>query len=150
MQISVHVQALQNDLAAVAAVGNVEQTETVRQISAALDASVRLRLLEAVTEAAHELTAQVSSGHVEVRLAGGDPSLVYVEEESERGWQGGEDSLTARISLRLPGSLKANVEVAATRDGVSVNSWLVQAISRSLDRHQSTRIGSRLTGYARS
>jgi hypothetical protein len=148
MQVSVHVEALQNDLASVAAVGNVEQTETVQRISAALEASVRLRLLEAITEAAHELTPQLP-GHVEVRLAGGDPSLVYVE-ESERDWQGGEDELTARITLRLPGSVKANVEVAASQEGLSVNSWLVAAIKRNLDRRQSTRIGSRLTGYARS
>jgi HicB family len=148
MQISVHVEALQNDLASVAAVGNVEQTETVHRISAALEASVRLRLLEAITEAAHELTPQLP-GHVEVRLAGGDPSLVYVE-ESEHEWQGGDDELTARITLRLPGSVKANVEVAASREGVSVNSWLVAAIRRSLERRQSVRIGSRLTGYARS
>jgi hypothetical protein len=148
MQISVHVEALQSDLASVAAVGNLEQTETVRRISAALEASVRLRLLEAITEAAHELTPQLP-GHVEVRLAGGDPSLVYVE-ESERDWEGRDDELTARITLRLPGSVKANVEVAASREGLSVNSWLVAAIKRSLDRRQSARIGSRLTGYARS
>jgi hypothetical protein len=149
MQISVHVEALQSDLAAVAAVGSLEQTETVQRISAALEASVRLRLLEAITDAAHELTPQVP-GHVEVRLVGGDPSLVYVEGEPEHGWQGGEDSLTARITLRLPGSLKAGVEAAASRDGISVNSWLVAAISRSLERRPSVRVGSRLTGYARS
>jgi HicB family len=148
MQISVHVEALQNDLASVAAVGNVEQTETVQRISAALEASVRLRLLEAITEAAHELTPQLP-GHVEVRLAGGDPSLVFVE-ESEQDWQGDEGEFTARITLRLPGSLKANVEVAASREGLSVNSWLVAAIKRSLDRRPGPRIGSRLSGYARS
>jgi hypothetical protein len=149
MQISVHIEALQSDLAAVAAVGNLEQTETVQRIAAALEASVRLRLLEAITDAAHELTPQVP-GHVEVRLVGGDPSLVYVEGEPEPGWQAGEDALTARITLRLPGSLKAGVEAAATRDGISVNSWLVAAISRSLERRQSVRVGTRLTGYARS
>ena len=149
MQISVHVEALQRDLAAVAAVGNLEQTETVQRISAALDASVRLRLLEAITDAAHELTTQLA-GHVEVRLAGGDPSLVYVEGEPELGWQPGEDSLTARITLRLPGSLKASIEAAATREAVSVNSWLVQAIARSLETRRGARIGTRLTGFARS
>jgi hypothetical protein len=149
MQISVHVEALKSDLAAVAAVGDLEQTETVHRIAAALEASVRLRLLEAITDAAHELTSQVP-GHVEVRLVGGDPSLVYVEGEPEHGWQHGEDALTARITLRLPGSLKAGVEAAASREGISVNSWLVAAISRSLERRPSARVGTRLTGYARS
>ena len=149
MQLSTYVDALQSDLAAVAAVGDSEHTETVQRISAALEAAVRLRLLEAVTDAAHELTPQVP-GHVDVRLAGGDPSLVYVEGEAEFGWQPGEDALSARITLRLPESLKAAVEAAAGREGVSANTWLVQAISRSLERRPPTRVGSRLTGYARS
>jgi HicB-like protein involved in pilus formation len=149
MQISVHVEALQRDLAAVAAVGNIEESETVQRIAAALEAALRLRLLEAITDAAHELTSQLD-GHVEVRLVGGDPSLVYVEGEPEHGWQPGEDAFTARITLRLPGSLKASLEAVATREGISVNSWLVQAISRGLERRQSTRAGRRLTGYARS
>jgi hypothetical protein len=149
MQISVYVEALQRDLAAIAAVANLQESETVARISAALEASVRLRLLEAITDAAHELTPQLA-GHVDVRLVGGDPSLVYVEGEPEHGWQPGEDALTARITLRLPGALKAGVEAAASREGISVNSWLVATITRSLERRPSSRVGTRLTGYARS
>ena len=39
---------------------------------------------------------------------------------------------TARISLRLPESLKTDVEAAAARDGVSVNTWLVRAADTAL------------------
>jgi hypothetical protein len=151
MQLSVHLEALQNDLAAVAAVGNAEQSEIVQRISAALEGSLRLRLLEAVTEAAHELTAQLPSGHVEVRLSGSDPTLAYIEDEPETAGfvSTGEDGLAARITLRLPGALKASVELAASREGVSVNTWLVQAIGRSIDPRP-RRGGKRLTGFARS
>jgi hypothetical protein len=149
MQMAVHVEAVLRDLAAVAAVGDIEQSETVGRISAAIEASVRLRLLEALTEAAEELSPQLD-GHVEVRLAGGDPALVYVPEEPEPGWQPSEDAFTARITLRLPGSLKASVEAAATRESISVNSWLVQAIARSLEVRRGPRVGTRLTGFARS
>ncbi|MGH3104006.1 MAG: toxin-antitoxin system HicB family antitoxin [Gaiellaceae bacterium] len=150
MQIGPHIEALQNDLAAVAAVGDSEASEIVQRISAALEASARLRLLEAVTEAAHELTSQLSSGHVEVRLAGSDPALVYVEDAPARGPSvGGEDAFSARITLRLPEVLKASVEFAASREGVSVNAWLVQAISRSIDPRP-PRVGKRITGFARS
>lgn len=150
MQISIFVDALQNDLAAVAQVGDEEQSETVRRISGALEAAARLRLLEAVTEAAHELTSQLSGGHVEVRLAGSDPSLVYVEETPAPGPAvGGEEAFAARITLRLPEGLKAGVEFAASREGISVNSWIVQAISRSIDPRP-PRVGKRLTGFARS
>ena len=148
MQLSPHLDALQNDLAAVAAISDTEAAELVQRISAALEASLRLRLLEAITEVAHELSPQLASGHVEVRLAGGDPSLVYVEDASSPPQSSGEEAFSARISLRLPEGLKATVEAAAGREGLSVNTWLVQAISRSIDPRPPR--GTHLTGFARS
>jgi hypothetical protein len=148
MQIAVHIESLQHDLAAVAAVGDDEDTETVRRISVALEASLRLRLLDVVTEAAQELSSQLSSGHIEVRLAGGEPSLVFVEEAPAPGPSVGEDAFTARITLRLPEALKASVEALAAREGQSVNAWIVQAIARSISPRP-PRSG-RLTGFARS
>jgi hypothetical protein len=59
---------------------------------------------------------------------------------------------TARITLRLPESVKARTEDAASREGVSVNSWLVRAVVQALDtagRPGSARVGRRITGYAR-
>ncbi len=148
MQITPFVDALQRDLAAVAAAGDAEASEIVRRFSAALDASARLRLLEAVSQAANELTAQLPGGRVEVRLAGSDPSLVYVE-EARLPSPSLEDGLTARISLRLPETLKAGVDSAAARDGISVNSWIVQALGRSVE-DRPHRAGRKLSGYARS
>ena len=60
-----------------------------------------------------------------------------------------EDGLTARITLRVPESLKASIEVAANREGVSVNSWLVRALSRGV-AGPVQRSGKRLRGYAQS
>jgi len=148
MQIGPYVEALQHDLANVAAVSDPEAAETIRRVAAALESSVRLRFLHAVTEAANELTSQLPNGHVEVRLQGGDPALVFVEETAavappEEGF-----ALTARITLRLPETLKASVEAAAAREGVSVNSWLIHAIGRHLEMRP--RRSGRLTGFARS
>ena len=62
----------------------------------------------------------------------------------------GED-FSARISLRLPESLKASVERAAAGEGVSTNTWLVRAIARGLEpRTGRIRTGNRLQGYAQS
>ena len=44
-----------------------------------------------------------------------------------------EDGGTARITLRLPEQLKARVEDAAGREGFSVNTWLVRAVTRGLE-----------------
>lgn len=150
MQIGAFIESLQQDLAAVAAVGDPQASETFQRLAAALDSSLRLRLLEAVTAAAHELTSQLPNGHVEVRLAGQDPSLVFVEEAPAPGPSvGAEEAFTARITLRLPDALKASVEFAASREGVSVNAWIVQALSRSIDPRPH-RGPKRLTGFARS
>ena len=148
MQITPYIDAVQRDLGAVAAAGDVETSTTVQRVGAALEASLRLRFLEAVTEAAHELTPQIPTGHVEVRLAGGDPSLVYVEEAAAPGPVVGDEAFTARITLRLPEGLKSGIEAAAAREGMSVNSWIVQALSRSIDPRPPR--GRRLTGFARS
>jgi hypothetical protein len=53
--------------------------------------------------------------------------------------------------LRLPEHLKAQAETAATREGVSTNTWLIRAIARALEpRATRVRIGNRLQGYAQS
>lgn len=45
----------------------------------------------------------------------------------------GEDGGTARMTLRLPEHLKFRVEEAAGRQGLSVNAWLVRAISAAIE-----------------
>jgi hypothetical protein len=109
-----------------------------------------MRLLDALSEAALELTEKLPNGHIEVRLTGPDPELIYVSEEPEATVTAAEEGLTARITLRLPEALKASVEVAASRDGVSVNTWIVRALSRMSSAAPTTQSGNRLTGYARS
>ena len=91
-----------------------------------------------------------SPGRVEVRLAGREPELVYVEdEEAEPAAASPDDALTARITLRISDSLKAQVELAAARESLSVNSWIVRALARGLET-RSVRAGRRLTGFAES
>jgi predicted HicB family RNase H-like nuclease len=43
-----------------------------------------------------------------------------------------EDGGTARVNLRLPAHLKARAEEAASREGLSVNAWLVRAVSAAV------------------
>jgi hypothetical protein len=40
----------------------------------------------------------------------------------------------ARINVRMPEQLKARVDRAAEREGISVNAWLVRAASARLQR----------------
>ena len=152
MQLSHHIHAIQEDLAAAASLAADESTaEAGRRLTQALGSSLHLRLLDVVNEAALALSESVP-GRIEVRLAGRDPELVYVEEETpEPVTSASDDSFSARITLRLPEGLKAQIEVAASTEGTSVNTWIVRALQRGLaPRTRSIRVGRRLSGYADS
>lgn len=153
MDIDRHVQAIQSDLAAAAAVGDETSVAAGERLAAAVASSLQLRLLDVLTEATLALNDQLSSGHVEVRLAGRDPELVLVEDqvgEADSAPAPGDD-LSARITLRLPEALKVQIEVVASREGVSTNAWIVRALSRSLEPRKSPgQSGNRLQGFARS
>lgn len=44
-----------------------------------------------------------------------------------------EEGAPARINFRLPEHLKARIEEAAGREGISVNAWLVRAVTATLN-----------------
>lgn len=145
METSRVAEALLQDIAAAASMGDENTAEVARRLSTALEGSVRLRLMEAMTEAAAELTHQLPNGHVEVRLAGNDVELIYAAEPEPIAPR--DDALDARITLRLPKHLKTFLESAANEDEVSVNTWLVRSLSRNVG--QKRRVGRRLTGFAK-
>ena len=151
MQIDGYVQALREDLARVAAVGDESSARAAELLAVALESSLGRRLIEALGEAALELSSQLENGRVEVRFAGGDPELVYVPDEETAPAEPADQAFTARITLRLPEGLKGRLETAAAVHGVSVNTWLVQVLARSLEsRSPSGGNRRRLTGYGRS
>jgi hypothetical protein len=152
MQIEGYVQALRDDLARVAAVGDESTARAAELLAVALESSLGRRLQEALGEAALELSSQLDSGRIEVRIAGGDPELVLVrDEEGSTAAEPADEAFTARITLRLPESLKARLEAAANREGVSVNTWLVHMLHHAAEpRGHSGGSRRRLTGYGRS
>ena len=151
MQIDGYVQALREDLARIAAVGDESTARAAELLAGALESALGRRLLEAIGEAALELSNQLEEGRVEVRFAGGDPELVFVHDAEAAAVEPADEAFTARITLRLPESLKARLESAATREGVSVNTWVVQMLWRAAEsRVLSGGSRRRLTGYGRS
>jgi hypothetical protein len=149
MNVAAFVEALQRDLEAVAGIGDEAAQQAAQRIAAALEPSLRLRLQDLLGEAAVELTSQLPDGHVDLRVAGGDPEFVYVEERSGP-MPSGEDALSARVTLRLPETLKSIIDAAAQDAGVSANTWLLQQISRSANPKRRGPGGRRMTGYGRS
>ena len=147
MEMARYLAGLESDLAAVAAVGDEQTAAAAERLIHAIRGSAGFRLLDALGEAALEISEQLPAGHVEVRLSGQDPALVYVGEADAEPEPAPDDGLTSRITLRLPEGLKASIEIAATREGISVNSWLVRALSRST-APPTQRSSKRLRGFA--
>jgi hypothetical protein len=149
MQLESHIQAIQQELAATGALGDEAAAEAARRIGEALASTLHLHLLDILGEAALEITGQIEPGRVEVRLAGRDPELVVIADETPDASQFGfgEES-SGRITLRLPESLKAGIEAAADREGISTNAWLVRSIARTLEQRPARKSRNRMQGYA--
>jgi len=154
MDIERHVQAIQSDLAAAAALGDETTTAAGERLAAAVASSLQLRLFDVLTEATLALNEQLPFGHVEVRLVGRNPELVVVDEAgaAETAAPAPGDDLSARITLRLPETLKAQVETASNSEGVSTNAWIVRALSRALEPRSGGRgrPGNRLQGFTQT
>jgi predicted HicB family RNase H-like nuclease len=149
MQLANHIEALLADLQAAGSLGDEAVAQAAQRLSEALQGSARLRLLDLLSEATLEISDQRPSGHVEIRLAGQEPSLVYVEERESTEPAPPDDGMTARITLRLPDALKIAIDAAAAREGLSANTWLVRELKRAVHRGVAhKKFGSGLTGFA--
>jgi hypothetical protein len=151
MQIDGIIQALREDLVRVAALGDESTSRAAELLSAAIESSLGRRFQDALAEAALELNDQLETSHVELRVAGHDLQLVLVREDGTVPEQA-DEAFSARITLRLPESLKQRAESAAAREGASVNTWLVQVLQRAVEPRRPSSSGSRnrLTGYGRN
>ncbi|SFB90308.1 HicB family protein [Nocardioides terrae] len=135
MDITPFVDGLRRDLLAAAEAAGPDARATAERLSYALDPAARLALMEAVSQAAAEITAELASGTVEVRLHGRDldfrvdtpPAATAPTVEADPGEPDDEGAL-ARITLRIPESVKARAEEYAARSGASLNTWLVNLV----------------------
>lgn len=104
------------------------------QLADALDPAIRLAAMELAQQAAVEIGAQLADRTVEVVISNGDPELRVVEAKEPTAAPNDEE-FDARITLRLPPSLKRIIEDSATIDGESVNQWVVDALARRTKKH---------------
>ena len=173
MELDTYVDTLREQMAVAASAGGEETLALAERLTPALNAAVRLTLLDALSAAAAEITSELAPGSVELRLRGSEPEFVVTPPPPETageqtdsgdltgGWStsaavAGEGG-TARINLRLPDQLKTQVDQSAEREGLSINAWLVRAVAAAVDRGQpgarreqrSARSGQRYTGWGR-
>jgi hypothetical protein len=136
MDLSRYVEALRADVTAAAAIGGPDVARAADLVADAIDSALRLVLLDLLSDAANDLTAALDGTTVEVRLRGREPELVVTgpsPEPAPAAVSPNDDEGTARLTLRLPETLKGRAEQAAAAEGISVNNWLVRAVVRALE-----------------
>jgi hypothetical protein len=157
MELTQYVESLRRELTTAAEVGGEDARALAGRLLPSLDAAVRLTLLEALSAAAEEISAELAPGAVDVRLRGGTAGFVVTPPPAPAGPAGddaetgpvevrlpvaeGDDAAMVRINLRLPANLKALIEDAAAGGGISVNAWIVRAAAAGLanDGRRATR-----------
>src|SRR5262245_30304569 len=122
MELSRYVQDVHQQLATAAEAGGDEARVVAERLLGADDASVRLTLLEALGDAAAEITSALAPGSVDLRLRGREPNFVVTlpptdvaealepdpapaatpEPPPAAGTTDGSDDELTRINLRLP------------------------------------------------
>lgn len=153
MDITPYVESLRHDLAAAAEAGGPEAKASAERLALALDPAIRLALMDALSQAAAEITSELPVGSVDVRLRGREPQFVVdvptapmpqapgtqtppapptAEDEEEVGD-------VARITLRIPESVKYKAEELATKGGHSLNGWIVNVV-RSATRERAVSV----------
>jgi hypothetical protein len=150
VNLALYVESLRERLIAAAESGGPESRATLERLAPGLDSAMRVVLLEALSAAADEITRELAPGAVEVRLRGSDPDFVVTLPAYEGGDVAGsgsaasptfipggdEEGGTSRLNLRLPEGLKARIEEAARREGLSLNAWLVRAAAVAVEGTQ--------------
>jgi hypothetical protein len=126
-------------VSAAAALGDERTKAIADQLATAVSPAVQLAIITALGSAADELTANLldypGSLSVGVRVDGGTVRLdVHSQEPPAPAPEARADEAenSARISLRLPESLKSDIEAAAAAENISVNSWLIRSASAGL------------------
>ena len=161
MELTPYVESLRRELTVAAEVGGQDARALADRLLQPLDAAVRLTLLEALSAAAEEISAELAPGVVDVRLRGGAAAFVVTPPPAPAAPVGdaadrpadvrlpvaeGDDAAMVRINLRLSGNLKALIEDAAAAGGLSVNAWIVRAAAAGLGgegRAQARAAGSK-------
>jgi hypothetical protein len=155
MDITPYVDSLRADLAAAAEAGGPEARAAAERLALALDPAVRLALMDALSQAAAEITSELPAGSVDVRLKGREPQFVVdvptvpmataptppaaPAPPSPEDLEVEEDDSVARITLRIPESVKYKAEELAAKSGHSLNSWIVNVV-RSATRERAINI----------
>ncbi|MEU6270599.1 toxin-antitoxin system HicB family antitoxin, partial [Saccharopolyspora shandongensis] len=142
MDLSPYIEQLREDLSSAASAGDDQTRQTAAVLSGAIEPAARLAIMNALSDLAAEVTTLLDGQVVDIRLDGRDVRVVVsgdtapptVEDEAEPPPPppSGDSGDISRITLRLMEEIKSQAEQAASSQGVSLNTWVAQAVQGAL------------------
>ncbi|WP_018334666.1 toxin-antitoxin system HicB family antitoxin [Actinomycetospora chiangmaiensis] len=159
MDLTPYVTALRDDLAAAASVGDEQTARAGTALAGALEPAVRLALQSALSDLTAEISEKLDDRSVSLRLRGREVEVVVDRDggaDAGAGFFAGPSSSPfagpggpfsrpgdaagrgadmgdiSRMTLRLVDQIKGQAEQAAAAQGMSLNSWISQAVQGAL------------------
>jgi hypothetical protein len=141
MDLSPYIESVRAGVVSASSLADEPTQHVAARLGTAIESSTRLALIRALSDAAGTISAELAPSSVEVRMVGSEPEFVVsiqtadaeptlLMPESEQAGEDAaatsdvEDEPVARISLRLPQSVKTRVDEIASAEGISTNAWM--------------------------
>ena len=121
MDLTPYLDSLRRDLMAAADASGPETRQAAERLAFALDPAARLALMEAISQAAAEITAEMPTGGVDVRLSGRDLDFLV--------------QAAPPAGPEAPAPAAAGAEELAAAAGHSLNTWLVNVVRAATREH---------------
>jgi hypothetical protein len=154
MDLSPYIESVRAGVVSASSLADEQTQHVAARLGTAIESSTRLALIRALSDAAGTISAELAPSSVEVRMVGSEPEFVVsiqtadaeptlLMPESEQvseeavGASDVEDEPVARITLRLPQSVKTRVDEIASAEGISTNAWLIRAVMDALAERSS-------------
>lgn len=146
MNLDPYLAAVAADLDRATALADDQTRDVAARVATAVEPALRLALVQALSDAAASITSELTDSAVVVRMEGRDPVLAVHRTEAappappappaapapaHEPSADPDDGETARVTVRLPQSLKGHLDRLAAEAEVSLNTWIVQALRRA-------------------
>ncbi|GBF14929.1 hypothetical protein Br6_02305 [Rhodococcus sp. Br-6] len=150
MDLTEYTARLRDDLTAAAALGDEQTQKIASALAAAVERSAQLMLVSALSDLAREASEEMGDRTLHVRFDGTEATVESARRRpghstgtSERSGDDRDSSDAyrtledvtgdiSRVTLRLVDQIKSRAEEAALQDGMSLNSWVSQAVQGAL------------------
>jgi hypothetical protein len=158
MDLSPYIESVRVGVVNASSLADEQTQHVAERLGTAIESSTRLALIQALSDAAGSISAEMAPSSVELRMAGQDPEFVVsiqtpeaeptlllpdaepdLDATREPSTNEPEDEPVARITLRLPQSVKARVDEMASSEGISTNAWLIRAVMDGLAERRGSR-----------